>query len=377
MHRMKQSILVFHIGQLGDTIVALPALWALRDHYREARLTLLSDQHPTKRYVAGADLLEGTRLVDDFEFYPVQGNLFGKLMRPVRMARLLAKLRRRRFDALAYLLPSTRNRAQVDRDRRFFKLAGIRRFVGMEGFTQRPKRIPDQPLEMLPFEADQLLDRLAASGIPTPPPGRGCMDLKVGSDEQEIVSHWCSSLPSHGARLWIGVGPGTKMPSKKWPAERFEQAVSELIRRFDVWPVVFGGPEDREVGDRLLGAWHRGYNAAGALGLRPAVAALSRCVLYLGNDTGTMHMAASSKVPCVAVFSARDWPGKWNPYGTEHQILRASIDCEGCGLTVCIDRQNECLKRISITAVVDACCAVLNEKSRARGKHDPVLSQAF
>src|SRR6266545_3935843 len=170
MRRMSHSILVFHIGQLGDTIVALPALWAARNHHRKARFTLLSDRHPGKGYVAGADLLEGTGLVDDFLFYPVPSSRLDRFMQPARMLRLLATLRRRRFDTLIYLLPSVRTRAQVERDRKFFSLAGIRQFVGMEGFTERPTKVAGRPLEMLPFEADLILGRLAASGIPTPPP---------------------------------------------------------------------------------------------------------------------------------------------------------------------------------------------------------------
>src|SRR5205807_2577976 len=144
------------------------------------------------------------------------------------------------------------------------------------------------------------LKRLAVSGIPIGNGENSFMDLGLGPAEAEHVSNWLSQLEPDGNRPWLAIGPGSKMPAKRWPLERFQHVVSSLIKEFDVWPVVFGGSEDRELGEELLSAWKRGYNAAGALGLRPVAAALKRCRLFLGNDTGTMHMAAAVGVRCVA-----------------------------------------------------------------------------
>jgi ADP-heptose:LPS heptosyltransferase len=140
---------------------------------------------------------------------------------------------------------------------------------------------------------------------------------------------------------------------------------------------VFGGREDREIGDRLIDNWGRGYDAAGALGLRPAAAALKRCALFLGNDTGTMHMAAAVGVPCVAVFSSRERPGVWFPHGDNHRVFRSQIECEGCGLVECVERQNECLRRISANEVLNACrqrlCEVESNKSKVEKTAEAVL----
>jgi ADP-heptose:LPS heptosyltransferase len=136
-----------------------------------------------------------------------------------------------------------------------------------------------------------------------------------------------------------------------------------LVAEHDVWPVVFGGLSDRAMGDTLVGDWGRGYNAAGALALRPAAAALKRCQLYLGNDTGTMHLAAAVGVPCAAIFSARDFPGRWYPNGEGHRVFRSPIDCEGCGLLECIERRSECLRRITSDVVLAGCVEILSERS--------------
>ncbi len=355
-----QRILVFRIGQLGDTVVALPAMWAIRRHFRQARLTLLSDCHPRLGWVVPSDLLAGAGLFDEFLSYPVDASGVGGTLRWWRMLRLLTTMRRKAFDLLVYLAPSARTSAQIARDRRFFAAAGIGQFLGMRSFPQFPSKAVGQPLPIVPSEADLLLARLAADGVPVPSSGAGSFDLNLGKAEEQQVESWLRGLPSDGGRPWIAVGPGSKIPAKRWPLERFAEVGASLVAERDVWPVIFGGPEDRPAGDMLLREWGRGYNAAGVLALRSSAAALKRCRLYLGNDTGTMHLAAAVGVPCAAVFSARDFPGRWYPNGRGHHVFRSQVDCEGCGLTACVERHNECLERISAAEVLAACQSILH-----------------
>src|SRR5439155_161076 len=109
----------------------------------------------------------------------------------------------------------------------------------------------------------------------------------------------------------------------------------------------------------LLNHWGRRYNAAGALGIRSGLAAMKRCRLFVGNDTGTMHMAAAVGVRCVAIFSSRERPGLWYPHGSGHRVFRTTIECEGCGLVECLERGNECIKSITTDDVLNACREIL------------------
>lgn len=352
-------VLAFRSGQLGDMIVSLPALWAVRRHWPEAKLTLLCDVHPGRNYVLGSDIFDGSGLCDALEHYEVPAAGEARLRTALRQLRLLVRLRARRFDALVYLAPSIRQPAQVRRDVRFFRLAGLRQIYGAAHFPPVPVKHPGQPFPVGQHEADLLLARLHADGISVPARWQGSLDLGLGGAETEAVARWQATLPPDGGRVWLGVGPGSKMPAKRWPLERFGETVKRLMARHDIWPVVFGGREDRASGDQLLALWGRGYNAAGALSVRASAAALRQCALYLGNDTGTMHLAAAAGTPCVAVFSARDWPGAWYPYGVEQRVFRTALDCEGCYLTECVVRQNECLNRISVEQVLGGCESLL------------------
>ncbi len=348
-------LLVYRIGLVGDTIVALPALWAVRRHFPEAHITMLGEHCPGTNQFPAAELLQNAGVVDEFLSYSPPRRSLNRMQKFVHAPSLLLKLRRKRFDTLIYLAPSSRDRQQVARDRQFFALAGIKKFLGTTGFAPLPESKLGQRQLRLSSEVDLLLERLAASNIPVPPPGAGCMDLGLSQAEESEIEHWLSSLPGDSDRSWFGVGAGSKMAAKRWPIESFGEVGRRLIEEFDLWPVVFGSAEERVLGERLLDLWGRGYNAAGTLSLRGAAVGLTRCQFYLGNDTGTMHLAAAVGVRCVAVFSARDFPGKWYPYGGRHIVLRAGIDCEGCMLETCVDRQNACLTAITPLQVWEAC----------------------
>jgi ADP-heptose:LPS heptosyltransferase len=188
------------------------------------------------------------------------------------------------------------------------------------------------------------------------------MDIRLGEMETREVEQWKSHLPPDGGKRWIGVGIGGKKPITLWPIERYQEVLANLVQRFDCWPVIFGSAAEREAGDHLLAALGRGYNAAGSLTVRGAMMAMKACELYIGNDTGTTHMAAAAGVTCVAIFSSQGAPGLWYPYGNNHRILRTSIDCEGCGLSECIDRKSECILRIQPEEVVAACSEILQAK---------------
>ena len=361
------NILIFRIGQLGDTLVSVPAMWAIREHFPDARTTLLCDGHVGKRYVLASDVLEGSGLVDNFILYPVDRSRVGRVLKVWQMLILLARLRAARFDALVYLVPSQRIPYQIKRDIRFFGLAGINQFYGTNGFQRLPEKVPGKPLPTITQEGDLLLARLAGSGIPVPRPGHGRLDVNIGEQEQKEVERWLFGLPMDGGRKWIGLGIGGKRPVTIWPSERYALVVESLISDFDIWPVVFGGPEDRDLGKSLVSQWGRGYVAAGKLKVREGIAALSRCVLFLGNDTGTMHMAAAAGVRCVGIYSSRNYPGRWVPYGEGHRAFRSSVPCEGCRLDICNEYNMRCILSISVEDVLEACRGALADSEISAG----------
>jgi len=362
-----RRILVFRIGELGDTLISLPCLWAVRRAFPNARLALLGNVNPGAGHVDARQVLPLKGLIDEWLSYK-SADYRSSI---ADLGRLLARLRRSRFDMLIYLTPRTRKPSEVRRDLLFFRLAGIKTIIGGRSIQPLPTRLNGESLPGVEHEADHLLARLAADGIETAKPRPAKIDLALTPEEHEAARSWLHSQVRYSKiSNVIAFGPGSKWQSKVWPGDRFASLGRRLIEEFDIYPVVFGGGEDKRIGDRLLAAWGRGANAAGALAVRPAAAALARCALYVGNDTGTTHLAAAIGTPCVVTMSAQDWPGRWEPYGYGHTVLRRSVPCEGCMLSSCLKEKLRCLTEIPVEEVFQACRATL---LRQRARSDQTM----
>ena len=355
---MEKRILVFRVGELGDTIIALPSLHALRQAFPDAHISFLGNVDSKSNNVTAQQTIPANGVINDWLSYSVNGG--GS--RGWQSFSLLKRLRKARFDTLVYLAPRLRKPKDVRRDLLFFRLAGIKNVIGHHGFNMPGKSV-GVPLTVAEHELDHLLNRLSLSGIQVPPPQHARIDLELTEQEKEAADSWIRMhVKDRDRKVLVGFGPGSKWPSKIWPEDRFRELGQRLTREYGVYPIIFGGPEDKGLAERLVGSWNSGVTAAGALSPRKAAAALAQCALYVGNDTGTMHLAAAVGTPCVAIMAALDWPGRWIPYGPGHIVLRRSVPCEGCLLKVCDKEAMRCLKMIEVDEVLDACSQLLSRR---------------
>ena len=349
-------ILVFRVGQLGDTIVSLPAMRAIRAAHPDGRLVLLTDRQRGMAAVPSWDVLGPTGLFGEVCHLEVPS-------RASDYAAASRAVRRLKPSRLYYLPPMPRSAWQVARDWLFFRVGcGIRDIVGLRPTTACPVRDAAGRLARLEHESDRLL-RWIDKDAPAAPGSRP--RLEPLPQHRDAALRLTMQPGLEGCRI-VAMGPGSKMASKRWPEARFEAVGTNLLRRFpDVRLIVLGGGDERAIGERLVREWGTpATNFMGDLTVWQAAALLERCALYIGNDTGTMHLAASVGTPCVAIFSARDNPGKWEPAGDGHAVLRHDVPCAGCMLTACVDRDLACLKGIGVDDVIGAAAAVLKRQPR-------------
>jgi len=177
---------------------------------------------------------------------------------------------------------------------------------------------------------------------------------KTADDE---VEQW---LRKRGVSLnyptLVAIAPGAKKKSCHWPLDRIAEVGKHLLRR-GATLVVIGGKAEIDEGIALTEVWGSGLNACGELSVLATGALLRRCRFLLGLDTGTTHLAAVLGTPCVALYSAQDWPGKWEPLGTGSVVIRRKVPCAGCRLVNCNLPEHPCMIQITVTevaAVVDA-----------------------
>lgn len=95
-------------------------------------------------------------------------------------------------------------------------------------------------------------------------------------------------------------------------------------------------------------------NLCGELAPRETAAVLRKAELFLGSDSGPMHLAAAAGVPCVIAFAARTRPGIWFPHGAANRVLYRNVDCAGCNLETCIEQKKKCLTSITVDDMLAA-----------------------
>lgn len=348
---------MFRIGHLGDTLVALPAFSALRKSFPLARISLLTNTSAYNPHLVEAQsVLPVEGLFDEYIRYPADAA--GSL---AVFIKLLFQLRRRRFDAVVYLMTRNRLPKQIRRDLRFFRLAGITQSYGVGHlFDNLLDFGAERPLPKVCSEADFLMDCLERDGLAES--GDNKIESAGVFEERDMTAaeRWLAGTLHETLRSekLIAVAPGSKWDSKVWDEDRYAWVVAQLIEKEGVFPIIFGGSEDAEKGDRLISRWGTGANAAGRLSVKESAAALSRCLFYLGNDTGAMHLAAASGTRCVAVFAAVDFDGRWHPVGSGHSVFRSSVPCEGCSSPNCAN-ERLCLEMVQKDEVLEACLGIL------------------
>jgi len=356
---MAENILIFRTGQLGDTLVSLPALQVIRKAFPDSRIGLLYDHHLGSSFVLSEDLLRDAGLVDEFIPYPVGRGWQGKLKAFATYPQLLYRLRRSRFRTVFQILPEWKSPAQEKRDKLFFRLAGIRHQYSSSSY-RKPRNL-SKPLQPIEPEVDFFLRVLEEWGYPTDESTEDLLLMPLQPKHDDEWHSWRLKQAFPENVPLVGVGVGSKMQSKQWELEQYGTLLSSLVKQESVYPVFFGGREDADAASGLIELLNRGANACGALSLKGAIRGLQDMAFYVGNDTGTMHMAVAAGKKCVGIFSARDAPGKWYPYGSGHRIHRVAVECEGCMLETCIEQKKKCLSAIQVEDVLDSCLSFLRE----------------
>ena len=375
MPKPVKRVLVYRLGSLGDTLIALPALHLVRRAFPDAERRLLTNVPVNSKAPPAAAILEHTGLVDSYERYSVGTRSFAEL------AGLVWRIRRWRPDVLVYL-GAARGVSSALRDARFFRLCGLKRQIGVpltEDMNTNRRLGTDEVWEP---EASRLTRNLAELGdahlddpaswdlgLTPQEHARAAEVLVAGEDEARIPR-----------RPLLAVSVGTKVQSKDWGRENWRALLQRLGAAHPGFTLALcGAPEERDASDFAAAGWREGVatrnhtpvvrNLCGELTPRESAAVFARAELFLGHDSGPMHLAAAVQTPCVAIFAARNKPRVWFPYGPGHRVLYHRVDCWGCGLETCLIEHKRCIVSISVEEVATA----VEDTLSARSPHTPAL----
>ena len=309
-----RRILIRATNWVGDAIMTLPALEAVRENFPGRYVAVLA-----KPWVA--PLFENHPAVDRvFVFDKGSGKLsgFSEIWRVSRLIRRehfdLAILFQNAFEAaLLAFMGRVKNRVGYKSDGRGFMLThGVLRdekvlAIHQVGYYCAILRAMGWPAE----EKDPV--------------------LHVGAEMQRRAKGILEAEDIDSEDFVVGLSPGAVFGSaKRWPPERFARIGDQMIERWGAKVLVFGSKGEKAIGDRVCRAMkHEALNLCGKTSLEVAMGFMGLCRFFVTNDSGLMHMAAALGIPTVAVFGSTDHVTT-GPRGPKTRIARRPVSCAPC-----------------------------------------------
>jgi len=351
----ERRVLIYRLGSLGDTLIALPALHLVARAFPDAERRMLTNIPVSVKAPPAAAILNHTGLVHGFFRYVVGTRS------PLELARLWWTIASWRPDVLIYLA-AKRGVAAAQRDEKFFRLCGVRRMIGVPVTEEMQQNLWQPQYNALEPEAERLTRNIASLGDPllNDP---ASWDLHLTDEEKDkadsALGEVILDMP------FIAVSVGTKVQSKDWGRDNWRALLANLAARYPGYALALSGaPEESEASEFAGEGWRQAgggpaVNLCGLLTPRESAAAFRRARLFVGHDSGPMHLAAAVQTPCVAIFAARNKPRVWFPYGDRHRVVYHQTECWGCGLETCIVEQKRCLTSITVDEVAAEVRAIL------------------
>ncbi|MGH9360084.1 MAG: lipopolysaccharide heptosyltransferase II [Terriglobia bacterium] len=344
-----RKIVIRATNWIGDAVLSLPALEALRARLPEAEIVLVA-----KPWVF--DIYQHHAAVNRQIIYEPQGKHRGVS----GFASLVRQLREERFDTAILFQNAFQAAWMVWR-------AGIPVRIGYDrdGRARLLTTAIEPPSPAVcghqAYYYLQLLFRAGIISRPEPPGSLDEIHLTVQPDEKNWAVRKLESLGLHGPRFLIGIVPGASFgPAKRWPAGRFAELADRLIAALNADVLILGSEAERGLANDVAREMeHTPVAVAGDTTLRQAMALLERCRLVVTNDSGPMHVASALALPVVAIFGSTD-AAATGPLGPYSRVVQNPVACAPCGLHLCpIDFR--CMEGLSVASVYRAALELVKQ----------------
>jgi len=306
-----RNILVIDFGQLGDVVMSLPALRAIRRRFPATRITVAIGK-PGGEIVSMSGFADATIEVDRVAlrdgFKPLS---------VIRILQIARDVRRYNFDFVIDLHSFAETNLLG-----FFSGASKRLFSRRRGRSLDflANFQPAPPIEVNNRErhqVDRYLDVLRPLGIND---ADRVPRLMTAIEDDRTMDKLLRKFKAETGTRLVGLFPGAGHESRRWPLEKFAQLAESLIRNDCVKPIVFAGPEERTLIARMRSIFPPGVVFLDQLTIRQLAAVQARLAVFVSNDTGPLHIAAATGAPIVLLLDGRA-PDSYIPLNEPKRVI--------------------------------------------------------
>ena len=375
--RTARRILAVRLDNLGDVLLATPAIHAIAESLPDAAITLLTSTAGAQAGRLNPDVAEvwvhEAPWVDPWRSVPFD---------PDREQRLIERLREGRFDA-AVIFTSFRQSPLPAAYACY--LAGIPLRLGVTEdtpgslLTTRHRRPEDRM-----HEVEHGLDLVAQVGFHATASN---LVLRVPEEARRRVlglAPWPNAPRGWGhlreaAGPLVVVHPGCSMPARTYPAGQYAEVVERLVADLGARVVFTGAGDERDLLHSIhhqltLPARRATATFLGDGAFADLCALIEEANAIVTNNTGPMHIAAALRTPVVALFALTNPPEEWRPWHVPHRLLFHDVPCRLCYQKVC-PYTHDCLRLVAPATVVEAVAELL-AATGASEHEQPALAHA-
>lgn len=316
------KIIVTYLTGIGNTILCIPALRALRRKFPDA------DIDAVVRHQASKEILERITCARQiYVFNPAEQKTLSQKFA------LLSMLRRERYDVNLTMFPS--NRAEFNL---LSFLIGAKRRIAPRyqvGYLETLAFLQTELVELnvTAHDIEQNLSLLSPLGISKILWNGRDISWHITEEEQHAAEQALVQMHLSPHDLLIGFhlgcNPNQGNLLKRWPVESFAQLGDRLIEKTGAKILIFGDQQEQVLKDQIRQLMHYPPHIPETMPLLKTAALIKLCRLFVTNDSGLMHVAAAMGVPTISLFGPSD-PQRNAPWGEGHTLIKSDVSCAPC-----------------------------------------------
>ncbi|SJZ46905.1 glycosyltransferase N-terminal domain-containing protein [Selenihalanaerobacter shriftii] len=348
---LRKKILIVRLSAIGDVIHALPVARAMRKSYPNSEISWIVEEK-AKDLVMDNPNLDRIILLPKAEW---KNNFKENKWEALKEAKSF-------FDDLnEYDFDITLDVHGLFKSGLTTYLSGASQRIGPKNGREGSTIFYNQKVE-LPKEEIHQIDRnlYLAQGIGAESEEVG-FDISISKENEKRIDELFTELSINVDKILIAINPFTSWTSKNWLPERFAHLADKLITELDCEVIMTGGPGDRDGVDDIINLMEEDagiYNLAGKTNLKELAELYNRVQLFIGGDTGPMHLAVAMSTQVIALMGPTT-PTTHGPYGKQHKVIQPDIDCKECWDRVC-KQEHICMDKITVDEVFKETKKILN-----------------
>ena len=327
-----RNILIIKLRYIGDVLLATLTVRAIKAARPDVRVTMMVNR-------GTEDVLSGNPDIDEIVILD-KSSLAAQV-------RLIAGLRRRRFDTVIDL---------TDGDRAAFLswISGAPVRIGFNDEHRWRGRFYTQVVQSargVQHRIDRDLEALKPMSIQA---GSKDPQLWLTPEEANSADELLDQLGVQRSQSIVILQPGARYWFKAWPPERFAELADRLTSQYGCQVLIGGSRQEGDLAQQIRQmAKSRPIIMAGRTTIKQFAAIAKKSALFVGNDSGAMHIASAVGTPVVALFGPSS-PVEWGPRGGATEVIYKGLDCRTCFHPTCPRGEQNCMKLFAVDEVMSA-----------------------